>query len=379
MKVLHTISSMGVQSGGTTSCTYYLLQGLVRQGVDVNVLSYALREGDKYPGEADFYRTVPRTGNKLLYSKSFYEYMQSHPVYDIYHSNGLWQYPSHATAVYAHKMHKPYIMTPHGMLYPEALSRSKWIKKAYTCLWQHADLHRASCIQATCMKELEVIREYGLKNPVAIIPNSVNVGNSNVSIKENNSAVFRIGYVGRLHPYKQVERIIIAISLLPQEQRERIELCIVGGGDVEYENYLKSLTIQYNLTEIVRFCGFVTGIEKEKLIDTFSVVCIVSKSENFGMVIAEALVRGIPVMASKGTPWEDLNTHRCGWWVDNDVDTIASAMRAAIELPEEERRAMGERGRQLIVNHYSVDVVAAQMKAVYEWLMGGVKPDCVYE
>ena len=51
----------------------------------------------------------------------------------------------------------------------------------------------------------------------------------------------------------------------------------------------------------------------------------------------------------------------------------------AIELPEEERRAMGERGRQLIIDHYSVDVVASQMKAVYEWLMGGVKPDCVYE
>ena len=114
MKVLHTISSMGVQSGGTTSCTYYLLQGLVRQGVDVNVLSYALREGDKYPGEADFYRTVPRTGNKLLYSKSFYEYMQSHPVYDIYHSNGLWQYPSHATAVFSHTRLQTYFFSPYG-------------------------------------------------------------------------------------------------------------------------------------------------------------------------------------------------------------------------------------------------------------------------
>lgn len=201
MKVLHTISSMGVQSGGTTSCTYYLLQGLVRQGVDVNVLSYALREGDKYPGGADFYRTVPRADNKLLYSKSFYEYMQSHPVYDVYHSNGLWQYPSHATAMYAHKMHRPYIMTPHGMLYPEALSRSKWVKKAYTCLWQQADLHHASCIQATCMKELEVIREYGLKNPVAIIPNSVPICNMKSS-SNNVSNVLRFGYLGRVHPRK---------------------------------------------------------------------------------------------------------------------------------------------------------------------------------
>ena len=376
MKVLHTISSMGVQSGGTTSCTYYLLQGLVRQGVDVNVLSYALREGDKYPGEADFYRTVPRTGNKLLYSKSFYEYMQSHPVYDIYHSNGLWQYPSHATAVYAHKMHKPYIMTPHGMLYPEALSRSRWIKKAYTCLWQHADLHRASCIQATCMKELEVIREYGLKNPVAIIPNSVPICNVKLSCNDE-SDVLRFGYLGRVHPRKMIERLLHAMAALGTSA-SCCELVVIGGGDKEYEAFLQSEAERLHLSN-VRFTGFLSGQAKEEALQSLSYLFVPSDFENFGMIVAEALVRGIPVMASKGTPWEELNTYRCGWWVDNDVDTIASAMRAAIELPEEERRAMGERGRQLIINHYSVDVVAAQMKAVYEWLMGGVKPDCVYE
>lgn len=376
MKVLHTISSMGVQSGGTTSCTYYLLQGLVRQGVDVNVLSYALREGDKYPGEADFYRTVPRTGNKLLYSKSFYDYMQSHPVYDIYHSNGLWQYPSHATAVYAHKMHKPYIMTPHGMLYPEALSRSRWIKKAYTCLWQHADLHRTSCIQATCMKELEVIREYGLKNPVAIIPNSVPICNVKLSCNDE-SDVLRFGYLGRVHPRKMIERLLHAMAALGTSA-SCCELVVIGGGDKEYEAFLQSEAERLHLSN-VRFTGFLSGQAKEEALQSLSYLFVPSDFENFGMIVAEALVRGIPVMASKGTPWEDLNTHRCGWWVDNDIDTIASTMRAAIELPEEERRAMGERGRQLIINHYSVDVVAAQMKAVYEWLMGGVKPDCVYE
>lgn len=129
----------------------------------------------------------------------------------------------------------------------------------------------------------------------------------------------------------------------------------------------------------VQFTGFLSGQEKETTCQSLSYLFVPSDFENFGMIVAEALVRGIPVMASKGTPWEELNTYRCGWWVDNDVDTIASTMRAAIEMTEEERRAMGERGRQLIINHYSVEVVAAQMKSVYEWLLGGVKPDCVYE
>ena len=149
-------------------------------------------------------------------------------------------------------------------------------------------------------------------------------------------------------------------------------------GDKEYEAFLQSEAERLHLSN-VRFTGFLSGQAKEEALQSLSYLFVPSDFENFGNIVTEALVRGIPVMASKGTPWEELNTYRCGWWVDNDVDTIASAMRIAIELPEEKRRAMGERGRQLIINQYSVNVVAAQMKSVYEWLLGGVNPDCVYE
>ena len=236
----------------------------MRQGVDVNVLSYALREGDKYPGEADFYRTVPRTGNTLLYSKSFYEYMQSHPVYDIYHSNGLWQYPSHATAVYAHKMHKPYIMTPHGMLYPEALKRSYWKKWPLLQLYFRKDINEATCIHVTCRKEMEHVREFGYKGPIAVIPNPANLPDYIDEITMRKPSFLtdgqqrKFGFLGRLHPIKKVENLIYAVAKL---QPEDYELVIMGKGDDAYEQFLRDEVRQLGLKNVV-FKGFVTGREK---------------------------------------------------------------------------------------------------------------------
>jgi glycosyltransferase involved in cell wall biosynthesis len=94
-----------------------------------------------------------------------------------------------------------------------------------------------------------------------------------------------------------------------------------------------------------------------------------SDFENFGNIVTEALVRGIPVITSKGTPWEELNTHNCGWWIDNDVDTIAKTLKEAITLPEETYRQMGIRGRELIKNNYSIEIVVEKMLLLYQWIL----------
>jgi glycosyltransferase involved in cell wall biosynthesis len=105
-----------------------------------------------------------------------------------------------------------------------------------------------------------------------------------------------------------------------------------------------------------------------------------SDFENFGMIIPEALIQGIPVIASKGAPWEELNTHHCGWWVDNDVDTLAATIDKAIHLPENDRIEMGKRGQKLVKNNYSVEVVSKKMIQLYNWILtGGEKPEFVYE
>ena len=83
-------------------------------------------------------------------------------------------------------------------------------------------------------------------------------------------------------------------------------------------------------------------------------------------------------MTTKGTPWAELVSHRCGWWVDIGADPLATALREAMALSDEERREMGVRGRRLVEEKYSWPTITRRMISVYEWLLsGGPKPDCV--
>ncbi len=112
----------------------------------------------------------------------------------------------------------------------------------------------------------------------------------------------------------------------------------------------------------IRFTGFAAGREKYELLASLNVLCAPSHQENFGMSIAEGLLAGTPVIASKGTPWEELDTRRCGWWRDNSPAALAAALEEAFNLTPEESRAMGDRGRSLIMETYASPQVAASMK-----------------
>ena len=105
--------------------------------------------------------------------------------------------------------------------------------------------------------------------------------------------------------------------------------------------------------------------------------CFPTFSENFGVVVAEALGHGLPVITTRGAPWADLETHGCGWWIDIGVEPLAAALRQAMALSDDERRAMGERGRAY-VQRYNWDVIAREMIHVYRWMLGhGDPPACV--
>ena len=120
------------------------------------------------------------------------------------------------------------------------------------------------------------------------------------------------------------------------------------------------------------------GEEKDILFRDADLFILPTFSENYGVVVAEALSYGIPVITTKGAPWEGLVSYHCGWWVDIGVEPLAKALREAVSLSGYERRAMGARGRQLVEARYAWSSVAMDMKAVYEWTLGGGRaPSCV--
>ncbi|MEG1643934.1 MAG: glycosyltransferase [Bacteroidales bacterium] len=378
MKVLHTISGLNCSSGGPTACTYNLLKGLRCAGVEADVLTIKPRnQADKIVGSDNFIIAVDNDATTpFVYSRNFREYIETYNNYDIYHANGLWTYPTHITAKTARKAGKPYVIAPHGMLYPEGLISKPWKKRLALALFQKNDLDRATVLQATCRQEAEYIAALGFRNHIAIVPNSLPTDNIMPVRKEENQ-IRRFGFVGRIHPIKNIDVLLAAWAKLGIKTKG-CELVIVGDGDTEYKKSLIDFTVHKKLDN-VRFAGFLTGESLTETVRSFDYQLLVSKSENFGLVVPEALVNGIPCLATECTPWEELNGYRCGWWIKNGEENLAETIATAIELSEAERREMGSRGRAMIISNYSVEAVVEKIKRLYEWIAeGGKKPDFIY-
>ncbi len=379
MKVYHT-GTLDVKYGGPALSTYLTIKGLVNCGVETSLIMAKLHHDDqKIVGDdISILYTNCITNKKFGYIPKLKSYLTSFGKPDLYHLQGLWLYLTHATAKRAQKLQIPYVVTLRGMLYPQALEHSGLIKRLSLCLYQRRDLERAACIQATCIEEMNHYRDHGFKNPVAVIPNPIDITGL-IDRPIPPKPRFRIGYLGRVHPRKRIERLIYAMDNLRNKLPDDAELLIIGGGDENYETFLKSEIKRLNLTN-VRFTGFLSGKEKDKAIDSLSLLVVPSDFENFGNIVTEALVHGVPVIASKGMPWQELPENNCGWWIENNQETIDHTILEAYSLGSEKLGDMGLNGRELMRRNYSVEALGKNMKALYDWiLIKGPKPDFVYE
>lgn len=375
MRILQTISGFGAHSGGTSTCTYDLLTAMHRMGCQVDLMTI---KTDDLMGHGEAW--IKALDNDCIspygYSRNMNRYLRQ-TDYDLYHTNGMWMHCNHETCVAARRKGKPYIITPHGMLYPQALARSVW-KKKLLLAWGGVDkdLKEAACIHCTCREEMMHYRALGYQNAAAVIPNPVLIPDF-VDGLENERSIKRIGFLGRLHPRKNVEALIKAWKVLNTKTQDA-QLVIMGKGDEEYETMLKTYVKQQNLQN-VEFIGFVTGRDKFQQLASLTALCVPSDFENFGMIVTEALSVGTPVIASLGTPWEELNTRHCGYWVNNDVQTLAETIEKVLSLPAEEITAMGENGKRLVKEKYQDTQVAGMMAQLYTWIInGGAKPAFVY-
>lgn len=131
------------------------------------------------------------------------------------------------------------------------------------------------------------------------------------------------------------------------------------------------------IAESVEYVGEADGWRKSKVYLDADVFALPTVSENFGVVVAEALAHSLRVITTRGAPWAELEARRRGWWIDIGVEPLVDALRTALALGAEERRAMGERGRQYVRRHDG-SAIAQDTVAVYSWILGqGPRPECV--
>lgn len=373
MKVLFS-GSLDVRTGGPALTVSSLIKGVMAQGVEAVMLMPPLTAGGSLIREdIPVCYTRRPLDRRFEYTPSLSRTLAGIKEVELYHIQGLWQHLGHGVAAYARKKNIPYIITLHGMLYPQVLTASSTLKKMALSLYQKNDLLKAACVHATCGEEYHHYRALGLMNPVAMIANPVDVKTDTIASPGQR----RVGYLGRVHRRKNIERMLYAWQRLGGLTDGK-EVVIIGDGDAEYLRFLKEEVSRLQLKNII-FTGFLTGDEKEKAVRSLSYLMVPSDFENFGMIIPEALQLGIPVIASKGTPWQELESRQAGWWVDNDLDTLTETLAIALNTPEDERIRMGENGQRLVREGYATDVIAKKTVRLYRWILdGGERPEFVY-
>jgi glycosyltransferase involved in cell wall biosynthesis len=112
--------------------------------------------------------------------------------------------------------------------------------------------------------------------------------------------------------------------------------------------------------------GSLSGQAKASFFESADLLVAPSYTENFALVVAEALAHGVPVIASKGTPWRRVEEVGCGLWVDNSPESLAAAITQISRMP---LREMGIRGRDWMRKEFSWDQAASRMVQLYQSML----------
>jgi poly(glycerol-phosphate) alpha-glucosyltransferase len=292
---------------------------------------------------------------------------------DVVHSHGLWMYPS----VAAHRSRKPCLISPHGMLDPWALALSRWKKKLAGAVFQNAHLRDAACLHALCQSEADSMRAYGLRNPICIIPNGMDLpepGDEPASyageIPPEAKVLF---YLGRLHPKKNLPALLQAWAAADAGWH----LVIAGWDQAGHESALEKLTAELGLGR-VHFAGPQFGAAKDAAYRRADAFILPSLSEGLPMVILEAWAHGKPVLMTDECNLPEGFVARAAIRIGTGSDSISSGLRELTALSQDERHAMGTRGRNLVERRFAWPTIARSFQAVYEWMaQGGPRPDCI--
>jgi glycosyltransferase involved in cell wall biosynthesis len=293
------------------------------------------------------------------------------PAADVIHNHGLWLMPNVRAAEAAARGPTPLVISPRGMLAPVALAISRLKKRAFWTLLQRPGVRRAAAIHATSEQEYVDIRGFGLTNPVAIIPNGIDVPALTAQSTAALPAERVVLSLGRIHPKKGLPRLLHSWS--------KVEACnsgwwlkIVGSPEAGHDDELRALAMALGLTR-VSVEGPIYGDARTTIYRDADLFVLPTLNENFGLTVAEALAAGTPVISTKGAPWSGLEREGCGWWIDHGIEPLTAALARAMALPREVLKAMGNKGREWMMRDFSWDRVANDMLGVYLWLARGAQ------
>jgi glycosyltransferase involved in cell wall biosynthesis len=364
---LHFVQSLDpLHGGGLGTAAMGIHQALNLSGHSSHLLSTrASGFHSNFAEVTQFRRTGP---TKLFYSARLQT--QSGEWIDraeVVHGHGFYTYPNYALGGQARKQGKPLVYHAHGMFDPWILRRSKLKKWMVHLLFENANFKHASFWRALSNKEATQIKKFGIKAPIEVIPNGVDIP-SKREIKElvYYSSIFpkkrprRIVFLSRIHPKKGLNLLIPAFKSLEKDLADW-ELAIFGPDEDGYRKIIEELVQEYELGEQVTFYGSVSGKEKEAAFRSGDLFVLPSYSEGFPMSILEAASFGLPVLQTSECNFPELARAGGAWMCEPNQESLIHSLREATNCDDQERHQRGEIGRKLVTANYSWKSIASRL------------------
>lgn len=358
MRIFLSATSLRPSYGGPAYSVARLADALAATGADVGLWA----ADRSTPTELE----ASGNGRVQCFFDSLEQSLAKFGACDVIHDNGIWLRHNHRLARIAVRQSIPRVISTRGMLEPWAMGHKKMKKQLAWSIYQKRDLMSAAAHHATSLQEASNLKMLGLEVPIFTIPNGVDIPEVDAasqravrSRSERRVAMF----LGRLYPVKGLPMLIEAWN---QVRPRGWVLQIAGPDESGHRQELERLIAAANLDDVVFFTGPLDRVAKSGALFAADLFVLPSHSESFGIVVAEALAHGLPVLTTHGTPWRGLQERESGWYVPSHTEALARGLREATELESETLLAMGARGRQWMAAEFGWNVVASQFLDVYK-------------
>jgi glycosyltransferase involved in cell wall biosynthesis len=387
MKVLHVIPSVSPALGGPTQAVLSMVKALRDNGIDAEIAT------THFGGDACLdvplnsrveYHQVPIwffahgsfPGKEFLFSAPLTRWLWQHlPHYDLVHTHYLFSYAPSCAGVIARHYGIPYVARTIGQLAPWALAQSRLKKQIYTALLERHHLNQAAALHCTASAEAEDASNFGIHRPKIVLPLGVNppqpLSDAKTQLRDRYNIPAQtpiILFLSRLHYKKRPEVLIQAAQQLTTEGQD-FHVILAGTGESSYVQTLVQQVNDLNLSAKVTFAGFVVGTDKDLLLQGADIFALPTFSENFGIVLAEAMIAGLPIVTTPGVQISpDILKFKAGLIVEEEPAAFRAALNRLLSSPAL-RQELGNNGQSLAHQLYAWPKIAAQLASAYRKIL----------
>jgi glycosyltransferase involved in cell wall biosynthesis len=382
IRVLHVISGISPENGGSTAALLGLAKGQAALGMDVAIAA-TWRYGTGHEHAVPFTRhgvkvrmVGPAWGPLSWHpsiSKVLSEMMQE---VDVVHVHGAFEEIQYRAGRVSHQLHRPYVFTPTNALTAAACSRRATKKKVYINLRLRRVLQQAACIHASTESERDGMAWLNLRPPIIVESNGIELEDfaklpalgsfikNFPSLQGKNIVLF----LGRLSPEKGLELLLSAFAktIASIDAANRPALVLAGPDAAGYQSKLESIIQSLSLQSHVVFTGMLSGAERCKALVDAEVTVLPSFTENFGLVVAESVAAGTPVIVTEGVGLSALvRKAGVGSVVRYDIDALAAELR--LWLTDKSKRYFAQAAiDQFEIKRFSWEHIAARWQTHYD-------------